>query len=89
MRSFKFFFVILAIGAVLCWISVPLTPAPMMKSLPGSISILKEPSLYVEIKAWASIVGQVMGGLGGLGLIVKTMVSLVQIIFKKKRGESI
>uniref|UniRef100_A0A6M3IU70 Uncharacterized protein n=1 Tax=viral metagenome TaxID=1070528 RepID=A0A6M3IU70_9ZZZZ len=42
-------------------------------------------SIYVEIKAWASLIGQVMSGLAGFGLILKTIKEIWGRLFGGKK----
>jgi len=96
LKTFKFWIVILAIGGTLWAISPSKEQKMVSKQLEFnrnkdfipylSIPAPKESipsSAYNEAKLWAGIVGQIMGGVGGLGVIVKSLSSLR----KRKNGE--
>lgn len=85
LKSYRFWFIVMVVGVLLYVV----TPSPVLfKSMNKSASPhIAQVPFYDEMKFWASLIGQVMAGLGGLGVIVKgisTVVKFIAGIFKKK-----
>lgn len=51
----------------------------LYKSLPVTKGI------YSEVKDWGYIVGQFLGGIGGLGVVVKSTAELYKFVFRKNK----